>query len=175
MTVPTFKLADPIADRAALLDINIEYVAWVFAGIEQAFGVRAVDILGSEARDYVPTVIDKVCGDAPPRGVFYLIEDDGVVVGMGGLRRLADGVAELKRVYVRPSQRGKGLGELILRRILDDARAFGYRCIRLDSAPFMKSAQALYRAKGFVERASYAGVEVPEAFHANWSFMELEI
>ena len=175
MTVPTFKLADPIADRAALLDINIEYVSWVFAGVEQAFGVRMADILGSEARDYVPTVIDKVCGDAPPRGVFYLVEDDGAVVGMGGLRRIADGVAELKRVYVRPSQRGKGLGELILRRVLDDARSFGYRCIRLDSAPFMKSAQALYHAEGFVECAPYAGVEVPEVFHENWSFMELAL
>ena len=73
MTSPRFRMADPVADRQALLDINIEYVSWVFAEIEQSFGIPARDILGMEVADYVPTVIDKVCGDPPPRGVFYLV------------------------------------------------------------------------------------------------------
>ena len=174
MTSPTFRIADPVADRQALLDINIEYVSWVFAEIEQSFGVPARDILGMEVADYVPTVIDKVCGDPPPRGVFYLVEDAGQTVAMGGLRWSEDGVAELKRVYVRPSGRGRSLGEAIVRRLLADARSFGYRTIRLDTTPFMKSAQALYESLGFVDCAPYP-VEMPPAFQGQLRFMELTL
>jgi ribosomal protein S18 acetylase RimI-like enzyme len=165
VTSPRFRMADPIADRQALLDINIEYVSWVFAEIEKSFSVPARDILGMEVADYVPTVIDKVCGDPPPRGVFYL---------MGGLRWSEDGVAELKRVYVRPSGRGRALGEAVVRRLLADARSFGYRTVRLDTTPFMKSAQALYESLGFVDCAPYP-VEMPPAFQGQLRFMELTL
>ena len=174
MTSPHFRQAHPVADRRALLDINIEYVSWVFAQMEEITGIAAPAILGMEVADYVPTVIDKVCGDPPPRGVFYLVEDAGQVVAMGGLRRIDDGVAELKRVYVRPAGRGQRLGEAIVQRLLADARSFGYRSIRLDTTPFMQSAQALYESLGFVDRAPYP-VEMPPAFQGQLRFMELTL
>lgn len=174
MSSPTFRLADPIADRAALLDINIEYVGWVFAEIEKMSGMTARGILGAEVADYVPTVIDKVCGDPPPRGAFYLVEREGRVVAMGGVRRSEDGVAELKRVYVRPAGRGHRLGEALARRLVDDARDFGYRTVRLDTLPFMGAAQAVYEALGFVDCAPYP-VEMPEAFRAHIRYMALAL
>ncbi|HYP32494.1 MAG TPA: GNAT family N-acetyltransferase [Burkholderiaceae bacterium] len=174
MTAPAFRLADPAADRAALLDINIEYVAWVFAEIGKMSGMTARDILGMDVADYVPTVIDKVCGDPPPRGAFYLVEHDGRVVAMGGLRRSEDGIAELKRVYVRPAGRGQRLGEAITRRLLADARAFGYRTVRLDTLPFMHAAQAVYESLGFADCAPYP-VEMPEAFRARIRYMALAL
>jgi GNAT superfamily N-acetyltransferase len=163
-----------VADRAVLLDINIEYVTWVFAKIEKMSGMTAPEILGAEVADYVPTVIDKVCGDPPPRGAFYLVELDGQVVAMGGLRRSDDGVGELKRVYVRPSGRGHRLGEAIATRLVADARAFGYRKVRLDTLPFMQTAQALYVAMGFVDCAPYS-VEMPAVFHSHIRYMELAL
>ena len=172
MTHPAFRLADPIADRAALLHINIEYVTWVFAEIEKMSGMTARQILGAEVADYVPTVIDKVCGDPPPRGAFYLVELGWRVVAMGGLRRSADGIGELKRVYVRPSGRGHRLGEAITTRLVADARAFGYGTLRLDTLPFMRSAQALYEAMGFVDCPPYP-VEMPEVFRSHIRYMEL--
>jgi len=174
LSTPTFRLADPIADRAALLEINIEYVDWVFAEIEKMSGMTARGILGAEVADYVPTVIDKVCGDPPPRGAFYLVERDGRVVAMGGVRRSEDGVAELKRVYVRPAGRGHRLGQALARRLVDDARAFGYRTVRLDTLPFMGAAQAVYEALGFVDCAPYP-VEMPEAFRAHVRYMALAL
>jgi ribosomal protein S18 acetylase RimI-like enzyme len=174
VTPPLFRLADPAADRAALLDINLEYVSWVFAEIERSFGIPAHDILGMAVADYVPTVIDKVCGDPPPRGVFYLVEEAGELLAMGGLRRSEDGIAELKRVYVRPAGRGRRLGEAIARQLVDDARAFGYRRVRLDTLPFMGAAQALYEAMGFVDCAPYP-VEMPEAFRSRIRYMELAL
>jgi ribosomal protein S18 acetylase RimI-like enzyme len=171
---PTFRIADPATDRQALLAINIEHVAWVFGEIEKMLGVGAGEILDAEVADYVPTVIDKVCGDPPPLGIFYLVEDAGEVVAMGGLRRSDDGIAELKRVFVRPSGRGRRLGEAITRRLIDDARAFGYRSVRLDTLPFMHTAQALYEEMGFTDCAPYP-IEMPEAFRAHIRYMALAL
>ena len=172
MSSPNFRLADPVADRAALIDLNVEYVTWVFAEIEEMSGMTAPDILGTTVADYVPTIIDKVCGDPPPRGAFYLVEDGGELLAMGGLRRSEDGIAELKRVYVRPAGRGRRLGEALARRLVGDARAFGYRAVRLDTLPFMKTAQALYEAMGFVDCAPYP-IEMPEAFRDHIRYMQL--
>ncbi len=174
MTSPLFRLADPVADRAALLEMNIEYVTWVFGEIEAMSGPPARDILGMEVADYIPTVIDKVCGDPPPRGAFYLVEQAGAVVAMGGLRHSDGDVAELKRVYVRPAGRGHRLGEALAGRLVADARAFGYRRVRLDTLPFMQRAQAIYGAMGFVDCAPYP-VEMPEKFRAHIRYMQLEL
>ena len=169
-----FRAADLHADRAALVELNVEYVTWVFAEIEKMSGMTDREILGAKVADYVPGVIDKVCGDTPPHGVFYLVEDGGELLAMGGLRRSEDGVAELKRVYVRPAGRGRRLGEAIARRLVDGARSFGYRRVRLDTLPFMTSAQALYEAMGFVDCAPYP-VEMPEAFRNQIRYMELSL
>ena len=174
MTAPVFRIADPQADRVALIDLNVEYVSWVFAELEKLSGLGARDILGAEVAAYVPGVIDKVCGDVPPQGEFLLVELDGRPVAMGGLRRSEDGVAELKRVYVRPAGRGRRLGEALARRLVDDARAFGYRTVRLDTLPFMGAAQALYEAMGFVDCAPYP-VEMPDAARHHLRYMALAL
>ena len=174
MTTLTFRLADPLADRARLIAMNVEYVTWVFAEVEKMSGIAAREILGAEVADYIPTVIDKVCGDPPPRGAFYLVEDAGRVVAMGGLRHSEDGIAELKRVYVRPAGRGQRLGQALASRLVADARAFGYRSVRLDTLPFMRKAQAIYEAMGFVDCAPYP-VEMPEAFRGSIRYMQLEL
>jgi len=174
MSSPTFRLADPVTDRPALIAINVEYVTWVFAEIERMFGMTGRSILGMEVADYVPTIIDKVCGDPPPRGAFYLVEDGGEPLAMGGLRRSEDGIAELKRVYVRPAGRGRRLGEALAQRLVADARAFGYRTLRLDTLPFMKTAQTLYERMGFIDCAPYP-IEMPEAFRSGIRYMELAL
>ena len=175
MSKPQPRPADPVADRQALIDLNVAHVRWVFEEVERSHGIGAREILGMAVEDYVPTIIDKVCGDSPPRGVFYLVEDDaGRALAMGGLRWSEDGVAELKRVYVRPEGRGQGLGAILVARLLADARSFGYRAIRLDTMPFMKSAMALYERLGFVDCAPYP-IEMPPAFRAGIRFMQRDL
>lgn len=88
----------------------------------------------------------------PPSGAFFLEKNS---LGCGGLRRFADGVAEMKRLYVVPAARGRGIGEALARRIMDEARRLGYRRLVLDTLPDMAAAQALYRSLGFREIASY--------------------
>ncbi len=170
-----FLVADAAAHRDELIELNVEYLSWVFAGIEELFGIPADEVVGMSAREYASRVIDKVCGDPPPRGIFYLVRVDAGLAGMGGLRFLRTGVAEIKRIYFRPAFRGMKLGELTLRRLLADAGAFGYESVCLETALFMKSAHRLYEANGFSDCSAYEGVEVPPEFHGRWRFMERKL
>lgn len=172
MQAPTFTPANPVTHHDALIAINVEYLSWLAAEGEAYFGIKAEDSLGMSITEYIPTVLDKICGDPPPRGIFYLVELDQKVIGMGGIRWLSPGIAEVKRLYICPANRGTGLGVALLERLLTDARTFGYQRVRLDTAPFMSAAHRLYEAAGFVDCASYEESEVPVAFHPVWRFME---
>lgn len=167
-----FVLADHVAHRSDLIDLNVEYLSWVFEEVEKSFGVPADEVVGMPASEYVPTVIHKVCGDPAPLGAFYLILVDGQVAGMGGLRRLRDQVAEVKRIYVRPRFRGLKLGDQMLARLLADAVDFGYPNVLLDTGEFMTAAHRIYEAQGFVDCPAYDETEVPEAFRSRWRFMK---
>lgn len=168
----SFTLANPIDHRDVILGINIEYMAWVADGIKKSFGLVLEDLLGMCIAEYAESAIDKVCGEPPPRGAFYLVYVDSDLAAMGGIRPLGGGMAEIKRIYVRPAFRGMNLGQCILQRLLKDAQAFGYPHICLDSAPFMQSAHRIYAAAGFVDRGPYEGLEVPEVLRPGWRFME---
>jgi GNAT superfamily N-acetyltransferase len=81
--------------------------------------------------------------------LWVALGDDGAVVGSVALRDLGDGAVELKRMYLRPDQRGRGLGKQLLELALDWARASGMRAVRLDTSERMVAAQRLYEANGF--------------------------
>jgi GNAT superfamily N-acetyltransferase len=79
----------------------------------------------------------------------WVAVDGDAVVGSVALRDLGDGAVELKRMYLRPDQRGRGLGKQLLALALDWARANGMRSVRLDTSERMVVAQRLYEATGF--------------------------
>lgn len=85
----------------------------------------------------------------PPGGCLYLLRVDGENAGCGGMRALDEGRCEFKRMYIRPAFRGRGLGRMMARRIIADARAAGYKEMLLDTLPFLQAAQGLYRTLGF--------------------------
>ena len=92
-----------------------------------------------------------------PHGRFLVVYEDGDAVACGGIRSLGDGTAEVKRMYVAPSARGRGLGSQVLSRLEDEARALGYARLRLDTAAPLTEAQNLYRSAGFREIDDYNG------------------
>lgn len=94
-------------------------------------------------------------GYAPPRGRLLLAKVDGKIAGCIALRPMEWETAELKRLYVRPEFRRHGIGKALVAHVLEEARAIGYRTVRLDTLREMHNAIALYTASGFREVSPY--------------------
>jgi ribosomal protein S18 acetylase RimI-like enzyme len=93
---------------------------------------------------------------APPQGAILFAEgEDGVVHGVAAMRALDPFTAEMKRLYVRPSAQGMGLGRALVEAVIETARGRGYSRLRLDTLPSMSSAIGLYRRLGFIEIEPY--------------------
>lgn len=87
------------------------------------------------------------------------------------MHKLEADICEMKRLYLRPEFRGKGLGRILADRIMTEARQIGYRRMRLDTVePVMKDAVAMYRKLGFKEIAPYCANPIAGAM-----YMELEL
>jgi carbonic anhydrase len=103
---------------------------------------------------------------APPRGRLLLAIEEGSPAGCVGLHEWDGPAAEMKRLYVRPAFRGHGLGRTLTEAALSEARALGYRSVRLDTIPsLMQSAIALYRELGFREIPPYRANPIPGALY----------
>ncbi len=104
---------------------------------------------GSEVSPAVPEDF------STPPGVFLLARLQGVDAGCGGLRLLRDGVGEVKRMYVAPSVRGRGVGRALLRGLLEHARDAGLTRVQLETGTAQPDAMALYEGEGFTPVPAY--------------------
>jgi GNAT superfamily N-acetyltransferase len=91
----------------------------------------------------------------PPRGLLLVAFDGPEAVACGAVRVIAPGVAELKRMYVAPRARGRGLGRTLLEALERGAVALGCGTARLDTMGAMAEAGALYRSAGYTPIADY--------------------
>jgi GNAT superfamily N-acetyltransferase len=93
---------------------------------------------------------------SPPEGRLYLARIQGSIAGCIALRKLDEGICEVKRLYLRESARGQGIGLALIEKLIDDARAIGYARMRLDThPPKMGKAVSIYEAHGFYEIPPY--------------------
>ena len=118
-----------------------EYVEWI--GLDLAF-------------QEIDAELDGLPGDyTPPRGALFVAVEGDRYLAMIALRPIEGTVAEMKRLYVRPVARGRGLARRLLARLCEEARRLNYTELRLDTLPMMGEAQALYEACGFVDIEPY--------------------
>ena len=93
----------------------------------------------------------------PPNGVCLVGLLDGTAVTVGAVKRFEPGVAEIKRMYVTPQVRGRGLSRALLLALENAARGLGFTRVRLDTGPDQPRAKALYLSTGYTEIADYNG------------------
>lgn len=106
----------------------------------------------------------------PPGGRLLLAMEGGEAVGCVALRPLGDGAGEVKRLFVLPAARGRGLGGALMVRLLAEAKAAGYRAVRLETLPDrMAPALAMYRALGAKEIAPYVRRPLADAVYLEFS------
>jgi DNA-binding MarR family transcriptional regulator/GNAT superfamily N-acetyltransferase len=91
----------------------------------------------------------------PPAGAFLVARFNGQPAGCGVLRSLEPGTAEIKRMWIDRPHRGLGLGARMLRALEEQAAALGHTRVRLDTNRALDTAQAMYRANGYLETPRY--------------------
>ena len=90
-----------------------------------------------------------------PEGRLYLADYGGDIAGCAALRPTGGGDCEMKRLYVRPRFRTLGLGGILTRKVISDAREMGYRKMYLDTFDYLEAAVSMYRKYGFEEVEPY--------------------
>ena len=134
-------------DRATVEVLFREYIASLSEDISfQNVGDELATLPGKYAR---------------PTGVVLIARAGSEAAGAIAYRMVEPGVAEMKRLYVRPAFRGSGLGRELANELIEDARAQGYRTMLLDTLGSMGAARALYRNLGFVPVAPYYDNPLP--------------
>jgi len=93
---------------------------------------------------------------SPPEGSLILAKIENEFAGCIALKKIEDGICEMKRLYVKPSHRGKQIGKILVEKIISDAKEIGYKSMRLDTVEGkMDSAIALYKEFGFKKIEKY--------------------
>jgi ribosomal protein S18 acetylase RimI-like enzyme len=128
---------------------DLEWIRTLFREYADSLGVN-LDYQGFEEE-----VSDLPGKYAPPAGTLLLAFNDDEVVGCVGVRPIDDETAEMKRLFVRPSGRGLGLGRTLAEAAIRFATETGYSRMRLDTLPEMQRAQELYRSLGFMPIEAY--------------------
>jgi len=127
----------------------------------------------SEAHDpsQISAIIEKLPAPyVPPGGGMWVAWEGDEATGCVALQSLSADVGEVKRMYVRPEHRGKGIARALANLVIDEARARGYSRLRLGTLASMQPAQNLYASLGFVPIAPYRNIEFGTTL-----FYELEL
>jgi len=125
----------------------------------------------NDFQDVEREMADVAAEYGPPKGLAVLAALGVDLAGVAGVRRISSGVAELKRMWVRPPARRRGVGRWLADRAIAEARARGYRSVRLDTvSDVMSEANHLYESLGFADISPYRINPLPAA-----RFMELDL
>jgi GNAT superfamily N-acetyltransferase len=155
--------------RDIVRDLFAEYLRWVCPRIRQEY--RAV----FDPESMIIHDMDTIDIFLPPKGFLLLGFDEGAPAGCACTRTLGHETAELKRMFVQPGHRRKGIGAALVRASLRRAAEMGFSEMRLDSAGFMSDAHRMYRSLGFADIPPYEESEIPAEHRKHWVFMSAKL
>lgn len=172
--------------KSLLVDLNEEYFTWMDSEMQQRYDIDIFELLKLEEtfenskqerkakiRRYSNMTVEYWKSIKPPLGIYYLLQVRDKMTGMGAFFRKSESdLGWVKRMYVKPTNRGKGYGKAMLQQLIKKAKQFGCSTIQLETAKFMETAQHVYREAGFQFRDEYPDTEVPPPQRALWLFME---
>ena len=110
---------------------------------------------------------------ARPDGMLLLAELDGMPIGCGMSHKIDPETSEIKRVFVNPVARGKGVARALCQKLLDQARTDGFARVVLDTSAQLTAAQTLYLSMGFVARGPYQ--KIPDHVLPQMRFYEYDL
>jgi GNAT superfamily N-acetyltransferase len=165
----TIYQAESDEDRRRVQKLVSEYLYWASTMLDPAVAAQ-FDLEAMIAKASMEIGVFY-----PPQGRLLIAMYDDALAGIACLQPVGERIAEVKRMYVRPSVRGLGIGRALLERIIAEARQIGYSTLRLDSARFMTAAHQLYRSAGFKDTDPYPESEIPAELHPQWVYMELAL
>ena len=169
MTVD-IAFAEALDDLTGVAELTRRFLEWDLAEFERVSG------LSLSLDEYVSNTLDHLEDYMPPDGRIALARDElGSLLGIVMLRKLSPGVAEIKRLFVDPEGRGKGIGRRLVGSLLEQAREIGYEQVFLDTATYMPAAHRLYRNFGFHDTGPYPGSENDETVQKYLLFMKLDL
>ena len=158
-------------DFPQVRSLFLEYLQWVIPIVEEVWGFP-IEITAAAFADHEMADIQRFM---PPDGRLLLASDHSGMLGCACARTIHPGLAELKRVYVRPTGRGSGTGRALLQATLADLRDAGYTSVKLESGTFMTTAHKLYRSLGFKAIEPYDESETPKDQRQHAIFLELTL
>lgn len=136
-------------------DTEIEEVRSLFQEYETYLGIDLCFQNFEEELQNLP-------GDySPPHGCLLMGKHGDDTAGCVALRKIENGICEMKRLFVRPQSQGLGIGRALAETIIAEARRIGYQLMRLDTIPSMKRARCLYMSLGFKESTPYYQNPIP--------------
>ena len=168
--------------KPLLIELSEEYFSWIAYEMKKNYDLDIFNVeskiqsnnLEQKAfiRGYAKISVEQLTSYKPPEGIYYIIQINEKIAGMGALRKINNDIGEIKRMYIRTNYRGKGFGEKLFQKLLQKAREFHFSTIRLETGNFMIVAQHIYRKAGFREIDEYPEIETPPPLRPYWKYME---
>ena len=132
------------------------------------------DEFGADVAKIVADDLERLASPAIDEPLVLALVDDRIA-GSVQLKRLDEANVELKRLYVRPADRGNGIGRRLVETAMDAAAADGFETRRLGVAPYHETARSLYRDLGFEVTPQYDGSQTPPELVDDWWFLKRSV
>ena len=112
--------------KTNLIKLTEEYFTWISDEVQKRYNIDTFAIIGENIQEYVKKSLEELSSYLPPEGIYYIIQVNRSIIGMGALRKLKKGIGEIKRMYIRPKYRGNGYGKKNLELLLKKGREFEF-------------------------------------------------